>query len=498
MDASEISTQNITTSHSLDLKRIPFFERRARWWMGSVLVSADLFSLMISFVFAIWLRRHMIDNLITGFSTKSTDVKPILLQSNYLTLVPALLLFVVLYYLSGLYPGNGLNPAREMQRLTINTSFVYLGLAATSFMAKSTDEYSRMIFALSWFFSILLLPLMRFIFRTLAIDHFSWGEPVAIVGDNEDVKHLANHLKKNPGIGLKPAFLFYQDEGGDIEHENIPLIHETWLPVLCSENQIECILISAGQEHLAEKYQTSFKRVIVVKTDSLSQLIWVTVQDLYGLVGYEISVNLNNLGPQLIKRFMDIFVSLSGLILLTPIIGFLSLLIFLDSRGPAFFQQIRIGKAGKRFNFFKLRTMHPNADQLLEEHLAQDPIMKQEWDQFQKLRQDPRVTRVGKVLRRFSLDELPQLFNVLIGDMSLVGPRPFFPQQEEYYGDRLLLYKCVRPGLTGMWQISGKNEVSFHERTCLDEYYVRNWSIWLDIYILARTIPTVVFNREDY
>jgi lipopolysaccharide/colanic/teichoic acid biosynthesis glycosyltransferase len=130
--------------------------------------------------------------------------------------------------------------------------------------------------------------------------------------------------------------------------------------------------------------------------------------------------------------------------------------------------------------------------------LSKDSNLKREWDLYQKLHQDPRVTRVGKFLRRFSLDEIPQLFNVLIGDMSLVGPRPFFPQQEDFYGERLCYYKRVRPGLTGIWQVSGRNEKTFHERTNFDEYYVRNWSVWLDIYLLARTVPTVLLNRGDY
>jgi lipopolysaccharide/colanic/teichoic acid biosynthesis glycosyltransferase len=150
------------------------------------------------------------------------------------------------------------------------------------------------------------------------------------------------------------------------------------------------------------------------------------------------------------------------------------------------------------FKFYKIRTMHQNADQLLEEHLMKDPLLKQEWDQYQKLQDDPRVTRVGKVLRRLSLDELPQLFNVLLGDMSLVGPRPFFPSQERFYGDRLMYYKRVRPGLTGIWQVSGRNATTFDERTRFDEYYVRNWSSWLDIYILARTVAVVLKNRDAY
>lgn len=495
---TDFPSQKITTSQALELKRIPFFRRRARWWMASVLVSADLLSLMISFVIALWVRKIIMEDWFAIFPYERPISQITIPPHYYQNLIPALFLFVVLFYLTGLYPGSGLSPVREMQRLTINTTFVYLGLAAATFMEKTSDEYSRLIFGVSWIISVLLLPLMRFIFRTLAIDHLSWGEPVAIVGTVDAVKQLANHLKANPGIGLKPAFLFYKEEASDREHENIPLIEEAWLYAVCSENQVECVLICSGEEHLAENYQGLFKRVILVKTDSLSQLIWVSVQDLYGIVGYEIRVNLNNAGPRYFKRTIDLIGSIFGILFLSPFIGLLALLIVLDSEGSPIYQQIRVGKEGRRFKFYKLRTMYDNADQLLDEHLNRDPAMREEWEQYQKLARDPRVTRVGRILRSLSLDELPQLYNVLIGDMSLVGPRPFFPQQEDCYGDRITYYRRVRPGLTGMWQISGRNEKTFYERTFLDEYYVRNWSIWLDIYILARTIPTVLFHRGVY
>lgn len=143
----------------------------------------------------------------------------------------------------------------------------------------------------------------------------------------------------------------------------------------------------------------------------------------------------------------------------------------------------------------KFRTMHENADQVLETHLANDDVLHQEWQRYQKLKNDPRLTRSGGFLRKYSLDELPQLWNVLTGEMSLVGPRPFLPDQKEMYGDRISNYIKVSPGITGMWQVSGRNQSEFSARPYWDEYYVRNWSWWLDVYILAKTIG-VVLRRE--
>jgi lipopolysaccharide/colanic/teichoic acid biosynthesis glycosyltransferase len=142
--------------------------------------------------------------------------------------------------------------------------------------------------------------------------------------------------------------------------------------------------------------------------------------------------------------------------------------------------------------------MQVNADLVLDKYLAENPEAKEEWDCTQKLKDDPRITRVGKFLRKFSLERIPQLINVCKGEMSLVGPRPYFPNQQEIYGTGVKLYQRVRPGMTGMWQVRGRNTTSFVERARLDEYYVRNWSVWLDIYILLRTILVVVSKEGAY
>jgi Undecaprenyl-phosphate galactose phosphotransferase WbaP len=182
-------------------------------------------------------------------------------------------------------------------------------------------------------------------------------------------------------------------------------------------------------------------------------------------------------------------------VLCLPILLLLAMLIKLDSRGPIFYSQTRIGRAGKSFQAIKFRTMAVNADQLLEHYLQRQPELRTLWQQDHKLKKDPRLTRVGRWLRRTSLDELPQLWNVLKGEMSLVGPRPIIAEEISRYGDKYPLYTRVKPGLTGLWQVSGRNNISYAERVNLDAYYVRNWSVWLDAYILLRT-PWVVLTAE--
>jgi Undecaprenyl-phosphate galactose phosphotransferase WbaP len=173
-------------------------------------------------------------------------------------------------------------------------------------------------------------------------------------------------------------------------------------------------------------------------------------------------------------------------------------LILLDSGAPVFYRQTRIGRYGRRFNIYKFRTMVNNADQLLQRYLEQSPELEAEWLATQKLKKDPRVTRMGSILRKTSLDELPQLWNILIGDMSFIGPRPIVDAEIEKYGNCFELYKQVRPGLTGLWQVSGRNDISYTRRVELDEYYILNRSASLDVQILVKTVSVVIGGRGAY
>lgn len=196
-----------------------------------------------------------------------------------------------------------------------------------------------------------------------------------------------------------------------------------------------------------------------------------------------------------LKRVIDILIALVLGLTFLPVILLSALLVRLDSPGPIFYAQERMGKDGRRITIYKFRSMKLDADRILSEHLERDARARLEWEQIQKLRDDPRVTRVGKWIREFSIDEMPQLFNILKGDMSLIGPRPILMEQKHLYGNGIDLYRSIRPGLTGLWQVSGRNRTTFHQRTLYDAYYVRNWSVLLDIYILLRT-AWVVLSRE--
>ena len=209
--------------------------------------------------------------------------------------------------------------------------------------------------------------------------------------------------------------------------------------------------------------------------------------------------NLARRRNRLYKRFFDIIVGGLLCIALLPIILLISICIKIDSRGAVFFNAERIGKDEKIFTCYKFRSMHLNADAILEQYLRENPAAQMEWNTFAKLKgYDPRVTKVGRWIRKYSLDELPQIFNVVRGNMSLVGPRPYLPREKDDIGEYVSTITLTVPGITGFWQTSGRNDVSFAGRVAMDTWYVRNWSIWLDLAYLFKTAKIVFTGKGAY
>lgn len=200
-------------------------------------------------------------------------------------------------------------------------------------------------------------------------------------------------------------------------------------------------------------------------------------------------------GP--IKRCFDIAASAVGLLLLLPLFLTIALAIRLEGPGSVLFRQHRVGRNGRSFAMLKFRSMHADAGARLRKLLANCPEKQHEWNTFQKLKDDPRVTRVGRFIRKTSLDELPQLLNVLLGHMSLVGPRPILPEQRQTLGEHLGAYEASRPGITGLWQVRGRNDLPFEARARLGSEYLESWSIGLDLKILIETIPAVLNGRTS-
>lgn len=199
-----------------------------------------------------------------------------------------------------------------------------------------------------------------------------------------------------------------------------------------------------------------------------------------------------------IKRALDIVLALTAIILLSPLLIGLAVAIKLSDGGPAFFGQTRIGAHGRTFRIWKFRSMVPDAAARLRQHLERNPQAEREWQESRKLKCDPRITPLGRILRKYSVDELPQLFNILSGDMSFVGPRPIDESECARYGRSLRHYLGCRPGLTGLWQVSGRSDTSYDRRVAFDRYYATHWTLQLDVLLILKTVPVAFFGRGSY
>jgi Undecaprenyl-phosphate galactose phosphotransferase WbaP len=469
--------------------RQAIFEDNSRLWMAGLLIVVDLFSLLLSIFVALQIRQL-----------------PWLLTDSYYVEIFSLLsiILVIMFARKGLYPGVGLNYVDELRQITSSTSFAFLLMLSITFVLKTTVYYSRLILIISWLLSLAFIPASRYLLRRLMIRSKLWGEPVVIIGNSQKTMQLVEHFGINLQLGLRPVAVLQDDRcagcvAGDhtreqdctIKTQARDLSLRTALIVISDLNEID---------RLVERFRTIFHRVILIKVQNGRYgLNGLEALDFSNVLGLQVKNNLLNPWSQLLKRLIDILASAIGIVLLAPLLGLIALSIKLDTGGRVFYRQARLGKDSRPFTLIKFRTMFQDrADKILREALKQNPELKKEWDAFQKLKNDPRVTRVGKILRRFSLDELPQLWNVLRGEMSLVGPRPMMLDQRELYGESFGTYVQVTPGLTGLWQVSGRNETTFAGRAALDMEYIQCWSHWLDIFILFKTIKVVFWNKGAY
>jgi len=455
-----------------------------------LLLFADLAALLVSGALIVVLR-HLLDR---GFS-----------PAAYIQLWPVALLFVLVYALVGLYPGVGLAPAEELRRLTLATTLVYLVLGAGTFLFKEGGAYSRAVFLGAWVFSVVLVPLGRALMRHLFAGKKWWGYPVIVLGAGKTGRMVVRALNRQPSLGLKPVAVLDDDPEKHGALEGVPVVGGVELaPVLARELGIRHAIVAMPGVprtrllELLEEYGGVFPHLFLIPDLFGFSSLWVSARDLGGVLGLEVRQQLLLPLPRVIKRAIDLFLTVVGGLAVLPFIGLIALLIKLDSPGQVFYLQERLGRDGRFFKAVKFRTMYGDGEARLAKLLEQDPALREEYELYHKLRNDPRVTRVGRILRKFSLDELPQLWNVLKGEMSLVGPRAYLPRElPKMAGSERIILK-VHPGITGLWQVSGRNEIPFKERLELDTYYVRNWSVWLDLYILARTVWVVIFGKGAY
>jgi Undecaprenyl-phosphate galactose phosphotransferase WbaP len=432
---------------------------------------------------------------------------------QYLGVAIAILVLPVVHYQIGLYPGYLLGPVERLRRRMLATLAVFGGLAAWDNIVER-GVLSRGVLLATFGFALILPPLAETIARTMLVRRKRWGIPVVVLGAGEAGSAVARTLLGEPQLGLRPiAMLDNRPDTWDRVAEGVRVAGPLGLAA-DFEERAEAAIVAVGdlsKSGLAKDeigvllQELNFPRVIVVPDLAAIASLWVTARELggggsAGYIGLEIKKNLLLRRNTMLKRLMDQAIALPLFIASVPVMAMAAMWIKLSSRGPAFYRQMREGFDGQRIAVWKLRTMYMDADAVLEGWLESHPGDRVEWSRFFKLRDDPRVLPViGRLLRRTSLDELPQLWSILKGEMSLVGPRPFPDYHLRHFSNEFRALRTrVLPGLTGLWQVSARSDGDVAVQQALDTYYIRNWSPWLDLYILARTVAAVVLARGAY
>ena len=420
--------------------------------------------------------------------------------------VPSIAVWIGLRVLLGLYPGYGLDSVERLRRHVYSVCATVAILAVFALGLQFGGLLSRLVLLLTFLGLLFITPFSQYLTRRELKRLKLWGKPVVILGYLDTGARLVKLLKQEWGLGYIPVGLSENHliPAGSGFRTTAYADTLTMAMDVGRRRKIDtCILATpyTRREQLAEMVHMvseTFQHVMVMPNLNGVTNSAVVARDLSGTLAVEIKHNLLNPWAQRLKRALDLFGAVVGGFFICPLLLSIAVLIKLDTPGPVLFGHRRLGARDEHFLCWKFRTMHVEAERMLNECLQRYPNLQAEWEQNHKLRDDPRVTRIGRFLRKTSLDELPQLWNVLRGKMSLAGPRPIVDAEVSKYEKDYELYRRIRPGISGLWQVGGRSEVDYVERVAMDSFYVRNWSVWLDIIILARTVKTVLFGRGAF
>jgi Undecaprenyl-phosphate galactose phosphotransferase WbaP len=422
------------------------------------------------------------------------------------TTVPSVAVWIGLRALLGLYPGYGLDSVERLRRHVYSVGATVAILAVFAVGLQFGDLLSRLVLFLTFLGLLFAAPFSQYLARRVLRRLRLWGKPVIILGYPDTGARLVDLLEEEWGLGYMPVALtanHLTPAGSEFRTADYAETLTMAMDVGRHRKIDTCILATpyTRREQLADMVHTvseTFQHVMVMPNLHGVTNSAVVARDLSGTLAVEIKHNLLSPWAQRLKRALDLFGALAGGLLICPLLLTIAVVIRLDSPGPVLFGHRRLGARDEHFLCWKFRTMHVDAERILNECLQRHPNLQAEWEQNHKLRDDPRVTRIGRILRKTSLDELPQLWNVLRGEMSLAGPRPIVDAEVSKYDKDYELYKRIRPGMSGFWQVGGRSEIDYKVRVAMDSYYVRNWSVWLDIIILVRTVKIVLFGQGAY
>jgi exopolysaccharide biosynthesis polyprenyl glycosylphosphotransferase len=468
--------------------------KRSDLTFSFLLIPIDYLMVILAGISAYYLR----------FADFTTDIRPIIFAlpfNNYFSIILVIaLLWIIVFAFSGMYSiSSSKRLAHELHKVFLGCSMGLVLIVILIFFQRELFS-SRFIVLAGWLFSIIYVSLGRIFIRWLQRKLYKIGfgvKKVIVVGGFKTADNLIHEFESKKNSGYKVVKRIRE------------LKPDTWkkLSSFIQENEVDEIIQAdsnlhkvevlklydlASENHITFKYAADLLGIKVLKTE---------VTEIAGIPVAEVKRTTLDGWGRIIKRIFDLIVSSILIILLSPVLIITAILIKISSKGPVFFSKKddgtplrRVGEGGKAFNYFKFRSMIPYSDSMRYNELAQNNIRND--GPMVKIKDDPRITKVGKFIRRWSIDELPELFLVFIGKMSLVGPRPHLPEEVAKYQNHHKKSLTIKPGITGLAQISGRSDLLFEEEVKLDVYYIENWNLLLDLSILLKTPWAVIKSRE--
>lgn len=467
---------------------------KVRYRLGTILLLVfDALALMWFFILSITIRIHLIPFFFPNAPVFTMKIE------NYYWIFP---LWLLIFAYNGAY-SRRFTFWDEVKVLWNSTFFISIAMFSILFIGKLGGAFSRSVILTISLFSLVFFPPIRIMVKKFLYSADFLKRKIIILGTGETALNSLAIIRREKNLGYEVAGFVDQNkmhrqiEGIKVHGymKNVERyirkcsIHDVL--IACPELEREELLeIINKVQHRAENtlYMPDLGGVAVLGTETRH---FLQEQSLV----IEFKNNLSRPLNYYTKRVFDYLLGFVLSVLLILPVFLIALMVRITSRGPAIFRQERIGKGGRSFRCFKFRTMYLDAEDKLKEILSTNAAAREEWCKYWKLRDDPRVTPFGKFLRRTSLDELPQIFNVLKGEMSLIGPRPYLQREWQHLQPFKEAILSVPPGATGLWQVSGRNDKTFDQRLALDAWYVKNWNLWLDFVILLKTVY-VLFKKE--
>lgn len=443
-----------------------------------ILMLTDMLCMAAVFAFVLWAYKAV------GFGEYDT--------ATYLFAWPMLPTFVVinsffrLYHGNPFYPSMALSPIEEFRRLVGSVFIVHIMAMAVLGFRHEANLVSRFVLIASAFGTAVLAQPMRDAVRRVMRRRGIGRIPVLLVGPKGITDKLIPVLEESSILGLEPI-LFRGDN-----HNIVKFAQARDIKIL-----INCQDSRLVREEMVELVKW-FQYIVYMPERATFPILGSRPANIGGMGGLEMVNQRRIKGMMLEKRLVDSTLSiLIGLVAL-PFLIVMPILIKLTSKGPIIYKAKRLGRNGRTIRVWKFRSMYKDADKRLKSILDADPALKAEFERDFKLKKDPRVTPLGKFMRKTSIDELPQLFNVIRGEMALVGPRPIVEKEIAYYGDDYEIFSLMKPGITGLWQATGRSDTDYKMRVALDKFYVMNWNPWMDLWIVMRTVLAVLKMKGSY